>query len=47
MCTNNICWVKVKASRTPETPRPASDKQADKDYVPEDVSAIRFVLKYH
>ncbi|XP_038219431.1 neurofilament heavy polypeptide isoform X3 [Zerene cesonia] len=26
----------VKASRTPETPRPASDKQADKDYVPDD-----------
>ncbi|XP_045506667.1 late embryogenesis abundant protein ECP63-like isoform X2 [Colias croceus] len=26
----------VKASRTPETPRPASEKQADKDYVPDD-----------
>ncbi|CAK1540907.1 unnamed protein product [Leptosia nina] len=26
----------VKASRTPETPRPASDKQTDKDYVPEE-----------
>ncbi|CAF4839096.1 unnamed protein product [Pieris macdunnoughi] len=26
----------VKTSRTPETPRPASVKQGDKDYVPED-----------
>ncbi|CAH4035353.1 unnamed protein product [Pieris brassicae] len=26
----------VKTSRTPETPRPASEKQGDKDYVPED-----------
>ncbi|CAH2096718.1 unnamed protein product [Euphydryas editha] len=31
----------VKATRTPETPRPASEKNVDKDYVPDDSKLLK------